>query len=183
MPTEPGRGAAEYFSAPIHVKRIFQLPTSKPPSFFGEFISTVNSVSSHQRVGLLLFILLEDIPEMMERRNEPREKALILYDRSGAVVDPTRTLSSAGIRTGDFVYVRVVLADATGAAGALTLKNLIPYAMRSQYVARRMRFRYRRRLCWIGQRDEGSVLSHLPPPILDEVVQYFEYSEPSPWNP
>ena len=36
------------------------------------------------------------------------------------------------------------------------------------------RFRARRRLCWIGQRDPGSILSRLPAHVLDEVVPYFD---------
>lgn len=39
---------------------------------------------------------------------------------------------------------------------------------------REKRFRARRRLCWIGQRDGGSPLSRLPAHVLDEVVPYFD---------
>ena len=39
---------------------------------------------------------------------------------------------------------------------------------------REKRFRARRRLCWIGQRDPGSMLSRLPAHVLDEVVPYFD---------
>ena len=39
---------------------------------------------------------------------------------------------------------------------------------------REKRFRARRRLCWIGQRDPGSILSRLPAHVLDEVVPYFD---------
>ena len=35
------------------------------------------------------------------------------------------------------------------------------------------RFRARRRLCWIGQRDSGSPLSRLPTEILRKLVPYF----------
>jgi len=35
------------------------------------------------------------------------------------------------------------------------------------------RFRARRRLCWIGQRDSGSALSRLPTDILKKLVPYF----------
>ena len=35
------------------------------------------------------------------------------------------------------------------------------------------RFRARRRLCWIGQRDSGSALSRLPTDTLKKLVPYF----------
>ena len=35
------------------------------------------------------------------------------------------------------------------------------------------RFRARRRECWIGHQDEGSALSRIPTPLVDEIVRFF----------
>ena len=51
-----------------------------------------------------------------------------------------------------------------------TLKYLIQGLKREEDLRQ---FHARRRLCWIGQRDNGSALSRLPTEILKKLVPYF----------
>ena len=45
---------------------------------------------------------------------------------------------------------------------------------RQLFDERDVRFRARRKVLWIGNGDRGSPLSHLPPSLVDAVVEYID---------
>ena len=95
--------------------------------------------------------------------------------RAARAARRTQSLDALLQAQASFLALRRKLRDA-GGAGAYQRERGQRTVLRDLGLLddREKRFRARRRLCWIGQRDPGSILSRLPAHVLDEVVPYFD---------